>query len=376
MDFAKLHTDVAFKRANGKIIWQPRIGCWYYDKLYAGQQLPEEYRGLSLPDIYRKLGCSARPYVEYNKSIVRIEHPSVKKYSRALNETDTEYITETPVGKLTEIGRKVDKVSRELKVKWRICDENDLKVATWLEQNCSWGFDQKAFDEAQAEWGDLSAPTIYMPRINVQALYINDMGVEEAVYAIYDYPDEVNEYLKAMDENHMRLIKDVINPSPIDIINFGDNLHCGTLPPDMFEEFIMPAYHERTAELHKAGKFVSAHWDGDTKNFLKYAQQTGLDAIEAITPKPQGDVELEEVREALGDKMFLLDGVAAVLFDPEYTEDQLLEQAEKVIKLFAPNLIMGISDEISYTGDIERVKAISKLVDKYNKEIEQKNNKA
>lgn len=36
VNFAKLHTDVVFGRSNGQIIWQPRIGCWYKDKVFAG----------------------------------------------------------------------------------------------------------------------------------------------------------------------------------------------------------------------------------------------------------------------------------------------------------------------------------------------------
>jgi len=90
-----------------------------------------------------------------------------------------------------------------------------------------------------------------------------------------------------------------------------------------------------------------------------------MDGIEAITPKPQGDVELEAVKEALGD-MYLIDGIAAILFDPLYPVEELLEQAQKVIDLFAPHLILGISDEISSTGDIYRIPEVGKLVDAYN----------
>ena len=61
-DLAKLHHDVAFGRAEGRIIWQPRISCWYHDKQFAGEPFPKDYEGLTLPDIYRKLGCSDRLY--------------------------------------------------------------------------------------------------------------------------------------------------------------------------------------------------------------------------------------------------------------------------------------------------------------------------
>jgi len=44
----------------------------------------------------------------------------------------------------------------------------------------------------------------------------------------------------ALDECHDRLI-DVINASPVDIVNFGDNVHSGTLPPELFIRHVLPA---------------------------------------------------------------------------------------------------------------------------------------
>ena len=37
-----------------------------------------------------------------------------------------------------------------------------------------------------------------------------------------------------------------------------------------------------------------------------------MDGIEAITPVPQGDVTLEEIKEGLGDEMYLIDGIPAI----------------------------------------------------------------
>ena len=247
---------------------------------------------------------------------------------------------------------------------WPVTSVDDLRVVSWIDEHTDWRFDPEAFDEVRAEWSGLGAPTIFMPRVNVQHLYIDLMGVENGVFLLYDEPEEADRYFRILHDNHLRMI-DVIADSPVDIVNFGDNVHAGTLPPDLFERYVLPAYQDRSERLHAAGKFVYAHWDGDTGPLLRFARETGMDGIEAITPKPQGDVELEEVREALGD-MYLIDGIAAILFDELYPLDDLLEQAQKVIDLFAPNLILGISDEISSTGDIFRIPEVGKLVDAYN----------
>ena len=81
-DFAKLHHDVCFGRSGGKIIWQPRIGCWYSDKQFAGEPLPEPYRGMGPPEIHRALGCSDRLY-EFNGCFRRVEDPRVRSSGRS-----------------------------------------------------------------------------------------------------------------------------------------------------------------------------------------------------------------------------------------------------------------------------------------------------
>ena len=207
---------------------------------------------------------------------------------------------------------------------------------------------------------------MFMPRMNVQSLYIERMGVEKGVYAMFEWPTEIEAYFAALEENHDRLI-DVINASPVDIINFGENLHAGTLSPDLFLRYHLPACQRRCERLRAAGKFTCSHWDGDVKPLLPYARETGLDGIEAITPAPQGDVTLEEMRDALGDDMFLLDGIPAIYFDETYPVDVLIECTEKLIEYFAPRLVLGISDEISSTGDIERLRVVGDIVDGYNR---------
>lgn len=108
-----------------------------------------------------------------------------------------------------------------------------------------------------------------MPRVSMQRLYIDLMGVEEAVYAVYDYPETVEEYFAALRECHFRMI-DVINASSIRIINFGDNIHSGTFSPELFEKCVLPEYKLHYERLHKAGKFICSHFDGDNCGLMKF----------------------------------------------------------------------------------------------------------
>lgn len=370
MNFAKLHEDICFRHAGGKVIWQPRIDCWIADRLFANGELPGKYKGMSKVEIYRELGCSARIY-EYNCCFYPVYDDTIRFSSREDGDFFTNVI-ETPAGTVTQTTKRTDSSWARLVTKEWVCNEEDLKIYTYIEQHTRWAYSQENFDKVHAEWGDLGAPCIFMPRVSMQRLYIDLMGVEEAVYALADYPETVEAYFDALRESQMQLI-DVINASPIRIINFGDNIHSGTLSPSLFEKYVLPEYQLRCKKLHEGGKFVYSHYDGDNRGLMEYYQQTGLDGIEAITPKPQGDVTLEEARHYLGDNMFLVDGIPAVYFDEEFPEQVLVDCVHKILDLFAPNLILGISDEISSTGDIERIRLVGKIVDEYNRKIDEKN---
>lgn len=371
MNLKQLHMEVIRGNSNGMIIWQPRISCWYYDRKFRNEELPEPYTGMDLPDIYRELGCSDRLYNAFNDCFVKTHDPRVKEYSRRISDLETEYILETPVGKVNTIISSNTSNDGKFPKKWWVTCEEDLKVFSWLEERSAWSWNKDYFMKQLNKYGDLGLPTIYMPRINVQNLYIDLMGVEGGTYALYDYPDTVDKYFKILSESHERLI-DVINNSPIDIINFGDNVHGGLLSPTLFKKYALPEYQKRNELLHKAGKFTHSHWDGDTKTLLPFARECGFNGIEAVTPKPQGDVTVEEIKEAFGDDLFLIDGIAAILFEEAYPIEELEEQVRKVIELFAPKLILGISDEISSLGSLDRIKFVGDIVDDYNAKVDKR----
>jgi Uroporphyrinogen decarboxylase (URO-D) len=366
LDLWQFHLDAVFGRAQGRVIWQPRILAWFTDKRFFGQPLPAPYTAMSEPEVYRSLGCSNRIY-EYNTCFKWVDPADVRRWDEQVDEAHILHVIDTPHGRLTELVRKSPNSWYLIEEKWWIDTPEDMRVYTWLLDHSTWRWDQATFDDVRSQWGRLGAPTMFMPRVTVQDLYIDKMGVERGIFALYEW-DAIDDYFRALNENQYRLIE-VINASPVEIINFGDNLHCETLSPRLFEKYVLPVYHERTRRLHTAGKFVHSHWDGKVKALLKYARQCGLDGIEAITPRPQGDVTLEETKEALGDEVYLLDGIPAVYFDTTFSEEVLAECTERVIKLFAPKLILGISDEISSNGEIERVRLVGKIVDDYNARI-------
>jgi len=363
-DFLKLNREIINGTANGKVLWQPRIDCWYDDRIFTHGKLSGQYEGMSRMELYRELGCSARLY-EYNNCLERFEIEPVMRRSEKLSQLHTRHYIETPLGTLTYIESRNKSNGGSYKSEWMVKSEKDIRKLIWLENNTHWKFNRENWILNNTLYKNLGLPCLFIQRINIQHAIIDTFGYECTVEWLYDNPKIMEEYFEASENSAMRSIN-ALALSPFEWINFGDNIHGRLITNEWFEKYILPAYHRRCETLKRAGKFTFAHWDGDCAPILKYAKESSLDAIEAISPLPQGDVTLEEIKEALGDEVFLIDGIPAILFDEIYPIQQLEAMVEKLIDLFAPKLILGISDEMSSTGDIERIRFVGEIVDKYN----------
>ena len=121
-NFQSLNRDVLFGNAGGKTIFQPRIDCWYDDRAYRGEPLPAGYEGMTRKQLYEALQVSARLY-EFGACLERHFPSEVKEYARVLNDMQTEFIIETPLGTVNTIYNKNTSNAGQIPAKWWIEDE-------------------------------------------------------------------------------------------------------------------------------------------------------------------------------------------------------------------------------------------------------------
>lgn len=364
-DFIQLNYDIFSGKAGKKVLFQPRIGCWLDDKMFCHEELPGIYKGCDDVGLYRKLNVSNRIY-EYCAAFDRIYDSSIRIREEQISPLDKKRTITTPVGEIYSITTASQGSPGTYYSKRLAETEEDIRVAKYVEEGSDWKYNPDSFERIHKKWGEIGAPTMFICRTNIQECFVESMGVENTVFALADDEKLMESYFRVIDENRERQIREIIK-SPIRIVNYGDNLHCAITPPRLFEKYVLPTYLRRRELFAGTGKFLHSHWDGDVKSLLKYATKCGLDGIEAMTPFPQGDVSVEEIRDAVGDKLVVLDGIAAILFNETYPVSMLVEQVEKLIEYFAGRLILGISDEMPSQGKIERVELVRDLVNQYNK---------
>jgi hypothetical protein len=343
------------------VFFQPRFEPWvvWHQRF---NQMPAAYAGMSICDLYDDLHVSMR-YLQYYTGAA---DPVVTRYTPAVKilkqweSREGIRIYQTPYGDLTErLKLTVDEEWRT--VEFPAKSVADLKAVRWLHDRQENAFSEANFLQGQDYVGERGEGQFYLPKSPYQALAQVWMKLHHLIYALADDRAEVEDTFKAIDASYERMYAQIAASGMVKIINFGENIHEALLSPRYFEQYLIPWWEKRSGQLRQAGIFTHMHLDGYFHSLLKYLKDLPFDGIEALTPTPQGDVTLEEMKENLGDKI-LLDGIPAVLFMDTYSREELMACVEKVVAYFHPRLVLGVSDEVpegSGQEAIERVRMVS-----------------
>lgn len=344
-----------------QVFFQPRLEPWFaWHKHF--NVLPEKYKNMSLLEFYDELDISMRYVYGYKE----MPDPIQKRYTDKVK-IKTEYTAEERVSIVnTPYGDLVTKARMTVDNVWRVVgfpvkSPDDFVKLEWLFKNTTYSFNKDNFEKGSQFIGERGEPQFWVPPSPYQALCLELMRAEDFIYALVDVPEKVEGIMKPIDASYDKLYEEIISYGKVKIINFGENIHAQLLSPLYFEKYLIPFYQKRSNQLRRAGIYTHIHIDGYFNPLLKYLKHLPFEGLEALTPLPQGDTSIEEIKEHIGDKI-LLDGIPAVLFMHTYTQEELEECVKKLIELFHPRLVLGISDEIPQgtdEGGIEKVKWIS-----------------
>jgi hypothetical protein len=361
MTFREMNLSVFAGEPIPHVFFQPRFEPWYdWQKKFG--HLPEEYAGHSLMEIYDALQVSMR-YVHYYTGmpdpVVRTFSPEVKIRSQSTEGKRT-WIYETLYGELSETAvHTVDDTWRY--VEFLAKRPDDIKALRWLFERATYTFSEESFDRGSENLGDRGEPQFWVPKSPYQALAQQLMRFEDFIYALADAPEEVEAAMAVIDSSYEALYEGIIASGKVKIVNFGENIHEQLLSPPYFERYLIPFYEKRAGQLRDAGIYTHVHIDGYFHNFLGYLKVLPFDGIEALTPLPQGDMTLEEIKASMGDKV-LLDGIPGILFLPTYSREELMAVTERVVALFHPRLVLGVSDEVPQGAEPEEAAVRIKMV--------------
>ena len=377
------------------IVFQPRMDYWF-NRNRELCNLPPLYQDMELFDFYDTLGFSPRPYGEYGACLEIINPPEVKRetlisvagkpYQPAARHLGNLFhygiqfnwdVFPPPYGQILErVETPLGALERHIvytessyhTIKFPLAAPDDIRVMKYLLESRAVLFNGERFQQAEARIGLRSAPMLCLPRTNIQNLNVDLMGFENTIYALHDQPEMMQDLIRAIDETDERYL-DAIMGCPVTIVNFDDNIDQNLVAPSLFQRYILPVYQRRAERLHSVGKTCHSHWDGMCPQLLRYIPETGLDGVEALTLEPMGVLTISQIKEALGERVILLDGIPMTSFLPGAPDGELERITRQLIETFAPNLILGISDEPSPDCLIDKIRRVAEIVGEYDGKI-------
>jgi hypothetical protein len=337
------------------VFFQPRFEPWFDWHRQFGT-LPAQLEGMELREVYDLLSASMRTVHYYTGQPDPIEIAYADEV-RIEESEEGEWLKrrfDTPHGSLFEVHKyTVDRTWRRVEFLAKRAD--DLPALFWLLERRRFRFSRDKFAQGTAYVGERGVPQFWVPKSPYFALAQQLMKYEHFIYALADQRPMMERIMEAIDASYEELYADLTapdRPEALQILNFGENVAMAYLSQRYYERYVLPWYEKRSGQLRGAGIYTHIHIDGYFRGLLPYLADMPFDGLEALTPQPQGDVTLEEMAEHIGDKV-LLDGIPAVLFLDHYPREALERCVERLVELFHPRLVLGISDELPEAGGEE-----------------------
>ncbi|MDD5706027.1 MAG: hypothetical protein PHR35_08885 [Kiritimatiellae bacterium] len=292
------------------------------------------------------------------RPVVAVHTPNVKTRQEVYWENSrqmTRTVYETPVGTLSTLG-EADGVTvwgREKMFK----GPEDYKALRFLIEDETYSPDYEAFTEAERTWGGDAICRSGFGLEPLQAL-ISGIYMDMTTFCL-EWMDRQDEVLKLYDAlvEKRRQMYPLVARSPALHSNYGGNVVAAITGPELFEKYYLPHYQEAAEIMHKHGKLIGCHYDGNCRALAPLIARTDLDYIEAFTPAPDTDMTLGAARAAWPDKALWLNFPSSVHLKDDHAVEQdtigLLDELRSV-----DGLIVGITEDMPPWRGLNSCRAI------------------
>ncbi len=375
-------------RAPDRLPWVPRLEFWYRAKSRNGT-LPPGLRDLSLVELARKLGVGcygvvpdftelagdddmvdyplgllSQPSLVYK---VRFENVD-RRVTRRGRETIVDY--HTPLGsvrtaaiwtgEMLEAGASVPWISERA-----VKQPRDLDVAGYIFSHLRIEPRFEGYLRKRDELGDDGLLAAHSSDFASPVQHIMGalMPIEEFFYALKDAPESIERLAEQMEPFYARL-KEIAADSPAECVLLGGNYDDAITHPAFFRKHILPSLRDYATELHKRGKYLLTHTDGENRRLLPLYVEAGFDVAESLCPHPMTSCTLEEVQAAFAGRIAVWGGIASIMLCPESVpEEEFRASIDALFTSSNPSgrLIWGVSDMVTADADLDRLQYITRL---------------
>ncbi|MFO1450727.1 MAG: uroporphyrinogen decarboxylase family protein [Opitutaceae bacterium] len=263
---------------------------------------------------------------------------------------------ETPLGALEEIREWSDTTFSWPITHHMVQTVEDLKIIRYIAEHTQYSADWDLYAQADRLVGDLGLPVVGTPYTGMGFLMSRYAGVENTVLFAMDEPEEVVATVEAINASHRRVFR-LMAEGPSEVLIVSDNLSSDVQSPPWFRKYSAAHYRWMAETAHAYGKPLATHIDGRLRGLLHAVDELGIDAADAVTPAPWGDLTPDECRTEAGDKLVLSGGIPPGDFHPRVSLEHFDRSVEAWLALAdrSTALIVAPGDQLPPDGELSRV---------------------
>jgi uroporphyrinogen-III decarboxylase len=275
----------------------------------------------------------------------------------------------TPVGSVRECWEYIPTSFSEGPIEHFMKSEKDIPVMKYIYENTHFEPDYDIANLRKQQVGDQGVVLCYLPKSPFMHLMALEAGVMAVTMAALTTPDEFKDLLDTMKKAFDQAAQIAID-SPAEVLMIPENLSSEMVGPDLFNMYMYEYQKEWTGKIKKAGKYSFIHIDGTLRGLVREEASTGFTVLEALTPKPSGDMDFTEIAPLVGRRDTIIwGGIPGVFFTNHVTDEQFDRHVMEVIGIMRrdPRYVLGVADQVPPDGLEYRVKRVAELVGRYGK---------
>jgi len=272
-------------------------------------------------------------------SVYKVYTPNVNVETRTVG--DYVYtLYRTPLGEVTS--KRRTGLSFQFRgqgswtVEYPVKKPEDLKVMKLIVEDTVYEPEYEIYEQTEEELEGDGIITVWADYTPLMKTMVGFMGFQTFAIMIRKHTQDLEELINSIDRKYLEMYR-VIAKSPAKIIRVGDNIDGAMISPNLFETYCLPYYNKYAEILKSAGKVVISHMDGRLKSLKDLIAKTSLDAIEAFTPPPMGDLPVRDAKESWKDKVVWMN----------FPEDIFL-RTDRQIRSYTLNLLKEMSPGWGY----------------------------
>lgn len=369
-----------------RLPWLPRLEFWRRAKLRDGT-LPAKLRSLDLVELAEKLGVGCYqvvpdftdweretdmadqalglfrlPVLVYENTLEGVD----RKVSRNGGETIVEY--HTPIGSIrTRTVFTEQMLAAGASIPWTmehaIQKPEDFEVIGYIFSHLRVEPRLEGYLARREQVGERGIVVAFLSGTACPMHHIMKelMPIDQFFFALHDYPEKVEKLVEQMEPCYQRM-KEIALDSPAEVVLLGANYDDTITYPPFFEKHFVPPLRRYAEQLHRKGKYLMCHTDGENRKLFKHYEAAGFDIADSVCPYPMTSCTLEDFRDAFADRVTIVGGIPSVLLCPESTsEEEFRRQIDDLLRKYrgASRLILGVSDMVTADCRWDRLQYIT-----------------